>query len=117
MSYEDDNIDPCKAGQCGKQILNDQVGCSSGAGDCIPVSLLEAEESGFHNASLIAATSAIKDVLANIPPDENGRTLSFLNTRMGTLLAWVEHGHEAWEGAVTAKDDDATIAAALKLKI
>ena len=78
--------------------------------------LLDAEESGFLDGSLIAATSAIKDILANIPADVNGRTLSFLNTRMGTLLAWVEHGHDAWEGAVTAKDDDATIAAALKLK-
>jgi hypothetical protein len=116
MNYENNDIDPCRAGNCGHQILDDKVGCATGPGDCRPVSLLEAEESGFHDASLIAATSAIKDVLANIPPDANGRTLSFLNTRMGTLLAWVEHGHDAWEGAVTGADDDATIAAALKLK-
>ena len=117
MDYENSDIEPfCKAGRCGHQIKDDSVGCNEGPGDCRPVSLLEAEASGFHDASLIAATTAIKGILANIPADANGRTLSFLNTRMGTLLAWVEHGHEAWEGAVTGEDDDATIAAALKLK-
>ncbi len=116
MSFENNNIEPfCRAGNCGYQI-KDNVGCTDGSGDCMPVSLLDAEESGFHDGSLIAATSAIKDILAKIPADVNGRTLSFLNTRMGTLLAWVEHGHDAWEGAVTGEDDDATIAAALKLK-
>ena len=117
MSNENNNIEPfCKAGQCGHQILDGRLGCTDGDGGCRPVSLLEAEASGFHDASLIAATTAIKGILANIPADANGRTLSFIHTNMGTLLAWVEHGHDAWQGAVTSADDDATIAAALKLK-
>lgn len=116
MDYENNDIDPCRAGNCGYQAKDDKVGCSTAPGNCRPVSLLEAEASGFHDASLIAATTAIKGILANIPADANGRTLSFIHTNMGTLLAWVEHGHDAWEGAVTGEDDDATIAAALKLK-
>ena len=117
MNHENNDIDPCRAGNCGHQILDDKVGCAVGPGDCFQVSFLEAEESGFHDCHLVEATGAIKDILAKIPADPDGRTLSFLNTRMGTLLAWVEHGHDAWEGAVTAEDDDATIAAALKLKL
>jgi hypothetical protein len=117
LFMNNENFEPlCKAGRCGHQIKGDSVGCTTGPGNCIPVSLLEAEESGFHDSNLIDATRSIKDILASIPQDANGRTLSFLNTRMGTLLAWVEHGQEAWDGAVTGEDDDATIADALKLK-
>ena len=36
---------------------------------------------------------------------------------MGELLAWMDHtGAEVPDDAVTAEDDDATIAAALRLK-
>lgn len=90
------------------------------AGDvstCNMVNILEAEESDFHDSNLVAATAAIKEILANIPPDANGRNLSFLHTNMGQLLAWVEHGGTAAEGGVTADDDDETVATTLKLKL
>ncbi|MEO6588189.1 MAG: hypothetical protein ABIP06_02575 [Pyrinomonadaceae bacterium] len=94
------------------------LSCVSGdASTCNEVNILEAEESDFHDCNLIDATAAIKEILAKIPADPNGRSLSFLHTNMGTLLAWVEHGGEPGEGAVTAEDDDATVAAALKLKL
>ena len=84
---------------------------------CNVVNILEAEESDFHDSSLVAATAAIKEILANIPADPNGRNLSFVTTNMGTLLAWVNHGGDEVEGGVTADDDDKTVAAALKLKL
>lgn len=90
---------------------------SSNVSTCNVVNILEAEESDFHDSNLIAATAAIKQILANIPPDENGRNLSFLHTNMGQLLAWVNHGAEPVEGGVRANDDDDTVAAALKLKL
>jgi hypothetical protein len=78
--------------------------------------LLEAEASGFHDENLIAATQQIRAILAAIPPDPAGRKLSFIRTNMGELLAWMDHsGAEVPEGAVTAEDDDATIAQALRL--
>lgn len=84
---------------------------------CDIVNILEAEESNFHDCNLVEATAAIKAILAKIPPDPQGRHLSLLHTNMGQLLAWVQHGGTAVEGAVTADDDDATVAAALKLKL
>lgn len=84
---------------------------------CNIVNLLEAEESDFHDCNLIEATAAIKEILAKIPADPNGRNLSFLHTNMGQLLAWVEHGGTSVEGEVTADSDDETVAATLKLKL
>jgi hypothetical protein len=85
--------------------------------DCGMAMLLEAEETIFHDIQLIKATSQINEILKLIPPDSSGRNLSFLNTKMGIFLAWVEHGGEAIEGAVTSDSDNKTLAAALKLKL
>jgi len=79
--------------------------------------LLLAAPSGFHDQNLIDATQQIREILAAIPPDPAGRKLSFIRTNMGNLLAWMDHsGAEVPEGAVTAEDDDATIAEALRLR-
>jgi hypothetical protein len=113
-NYMNDDNNPCTR-DCSFQLYGNAMSCFSGDPTCDMVNILEAEESDFHDLSLIKATSAIKGIIANIPPDPNGRNLSFIHTNMGTLLAWVEHGETAIEGAVTADDDDATITAALKL--
>lgn len=89
--------------------------CLSGAGTCLSGGLLEAGSSGFHDEALIEATRKIRQILSDIPPDPEGRQLSFLVTGMGLLLAWVRHGETIPENAVTAEDDDATLAKALKL--
>jgi hypothetical protein len=79
--------------------------------------LLEAEASEFHDATLIDATRRISEIFESIPADSEGRKLSFLHTRFGTMLAWVHHGaKEISPDAVTAKDDDDTLARALRLK-
>ena len=90
--------------------------CEAGSGGCSPATIVEAEESGFHDQQLVEATRKIRRILAKIPADPAGRKLSFCHTRMGTLLAWVQHGGKATGRRVTAKDDDATVAKALGLK-
>ena len=108
-------ITACK-GTCDFAISNNAAGCSDGTGTCAPAELLEAEASGFHDENLVAATQQIRAILAAIPPDPAGRKLSFIRTNMGELLAWMDHsGAEVSDDAVTAKDDDETIARALRL--
>ena len=92
------------------------LSCEDGFGGCGKAELLDADESDFHDQSLIEATRKIKRILAGIPKDSRGRKLSFCQTKMGTLLAWVQHGGMA-SGRVTAKDSDAKVAKALKLKV
>jgi len=93
------------------------IDCVNGSGGCGQAHLLDADESDFHDQSLIEATRKIKRILAGIPKDSRGRKLSFCQTNMGTLLAWVQHGGKASGRRVTARDDDATVAKALKLKL
>lgn len=90
--------------------------CLSGSGTCLAGGLLEAEASGIHDETLIEATRKIKQILSEIPADSEGRKLSFLVTKMGLLLAWVNHDADIPENAVTANDDNETVAKALKLK-
>jgi hypothetical protein len=111
------NNQPCSS-DCSWQIADDgNPACTSSATpDCDIARLLEAEESDFHCKQIIEATQAINSILQQIPADSAGRSLSFLHTNMGTVLAWVEHGSEAVDNAVTSADDNDTVAAALKLK-
>lgn len=93
-----------------------QVSCLSGSGTCLAADLLEAESSGMHDETLIEATQKIKQILSEIPADSDGRKLSFLVTKMGLLLAWVNHDADIPENAITAENDNTTLAKALKLK-
>lgn len=113
------NGDPpiCDSVSCDFQKPKGPLSCVDGGGNCGRVKILEAEESDFHDCNLINATRAIKAIIELIPPDPNGRNLSFLHTKMGTLLAWVEHGGTPIEGAITGNDDNAKVAAALNLKL
>lgn len=107
----------CTGRTCGYNVYDGAVGCTNGDGSCFQALFLEADESGFHDATLAAATTAIRNALAAIPVDANGRVTSILKTRMGLLLARVEHGKPVDPAAVTSKDDDAKIRVALRLKI
>lgn len=106
----------CTGGTCGYNVDGESVICTAGDGSCFEASFLEAEVSGFHDSSLVNATSSIKTTLGAVPPDPQGRKLSILNTNMGLMLAWVNHGGAVPTKAVTANDDDATVAGALKIK-
>jgi hypothetical protein len=121
MEQEDfDNVVACanKQTKCRWQMPVDVLQCvESALGNCNIPNILEAEESAFHDGNLVEATRAIKEILAGIPCDPNGRSLSFVHTNMGTLLAWVEHGGTPIEGAVSSDHDDDAVTAALKLKL
>ncbi len=106
----------CTGRICGFQVAGESLGCITGSGGCASADLLEAEPSAFFDDQMAEATRAIKEILAGIPADPNGRMISFINTNAGTLLAWVDHSGAVLENAVTQNDDDATIADALKLK-
>jgi hypothetical protein len=120
MGIEFDDGFVCGTGResCKWQMLPGKLSCvSSPRGSCNRANILEADESDFHDSDLIKASCEINEILANIPPDPNGRTLSFVHTNMGTLLAWVEHGGTLIEGAVSSDHDDDAVTAALKLKL
>jgi hypothetical protein len=114
----------CTGKQCGYNIVQTvtkdgqitrDAGCSAGSGSCFEATVLNAEPTNFHDATLIAATEEIQKILKGIQPDPAGRKLSFINTNMGLLLAWVEHGKPVPPDAVTDKNTDEEVAEALKL--
>lgn len=96
-----------------------QPGCEPGNSSCTNAKLLTAAPSVFHDQTLIDLTEQINALLQAVPPDPAGRKLSFMHTRMGPLLGWVEHGQEGGgtAEAVTAASDNATIIQALGLLV
>lgn len=107
----------CTHKGCDWHSANAEASCSETGNSCSYARFLDAEDSVWHDETLIQATQELNEILGRLPQEVDGRNLSFIHTRMGTLLAWVRHGAQSVPaGAVTANDDDATIAAALKLK-
>lgn len=95
------------------------MGCQTGTGDCAAALLLTAEISEFHDERLADATAKIRAILEALPQENSqGWTLSFLQTNMGTLLAYVDHNatFPANEPLITAESDDKEVIAALGLK-
>ena len=112
-----DPIDPCTVrSPCTFAVTDRKVPCVPGGSECGIAVMAEAEISAFHDQTLADATQKIKQVLASIPPDKQGRKLSFLRTHRGTLLAWVHHGAKVPPGAVPATADEKTLSKALRLK-
>jgi len=109
----------CVGADCDWVNSNGRQTCNDGSGGCNKPHFCEAEESSFHDKNLQEATKKINRILSRIPADPKGRKLRFCDTHMGTLLAWVQHGGaKPGKGRqVTRRDDDATVAKALKLKV
>jgi len=116
--YRPDKDPAACEGDCQFVIIHeaDTAACESGSPTCNLATLLTAEPSGFHDASLIDATIKINEILAAIPADSRGRQLSMLHTKWGLLLAWVDHKGVAPADGVRPDADDATIAKALRLR-
>lgn len=106
----------CGFGACDFFVEGEFAACMPGAGSCTSADCLEAEPSGFHDQHLIEATQKIREILAAIPADPQGRKLSFLHTKTGSLLAWVKQESVVRKNGVTGKDDYEKVAKALKLK-
>lgn len=110
------NKSDCVGKACDYHVTNGTPVCGNGAGSCANPHLHEAEISAFHDQNLADATRAINSILEGIENSDSGRKLSFINTKQGVLLAWVQHEGERTEDSVTIDDDTATIARALRLR-
>lgn len=112
----------CQSGvDCSYMVRRNKIYCRANPPpDYFTAELLEARTSDFHTDALSRATTAINEVLSQIPEDSEGRMPAFIQTRMGIMLAWVEHTAEPLaadeDGDVTSAADDGTLAKALNLK-
>ena len=104
----------CTGRTCGYVAFDGDLGCTDGS-SCSQARMLSAQESKFHDAALADASRKIDSILSSIPPDPSGRQLSFLHTKMGTMLAWVRHDVEVPETCATAHSSDDELSAALGL--
>ncbi|MCW5956859.1 MAG: hypothetical protein KIT61_09750 [Pyrinomonadaceae bacterium] len=105
----------CKGLDCGFGKVGGDLACTDG-GSCFKAEMLTASESIFHDAALVKATQAIKDALAAVPADPNGRQLSFIHTKMGTMLVWVRHDIEVPPGSINAASSDEELINALGIE-
>lgn len=115
---ENSSLQGCFGHDCNWTVTGTgSAACVLGEGTCSDAKLLTAVASDFHDQLLINLTKQINQLLAAVPSDPSGRKLSFLHTRRGPFLAWVHHDVSPVDvaGGVTAQDDDATIAQALRL--
>lgn len=106
----------CSGRLCGYGEFKGSLGCDTGPGSCWQANMLEADVSSFHDECLQDATAKIGEILKNIPPDPAGRKLSFVHTRSGSILAWVLHGINLPDDAVTIESDPEEVKRALKIK-
>lgn len=90
----------CSSRSCGFAEFSGELGCTDG-GSCYHAKMSSLKESNFHDAALVKATEQIRQILEAIEPDPKGRQLSFLQTKVGTVLAWVRHDVEIPSDAVT----------------
>ena len=111
-----DDHGPCVGRMCGFAAFGGDIECITGSGSCWAAVLCEAERSSFHDETLQKATEQIKEILGRIPPDSDGRKLSFVHTDHGTLLAWVRHGGAETTGATTFESGRDEVAKALGIK-
>lgn len=104
----------CSGRTCGYGAFDGDLGCTDGA-SCSEARMLKAQRSKFHDAALAEASRRIDEILGSIPADPSGRQLSFLHTKMGTMLAWVRHDVDVPKGCATAESPDHELCAALGL--
>lgn len=114
MSSEEISRDCGGGRQCGYAVFSGDVGCTDG-GNYFWAEMLRAKESNFHDAALVKATSEINDILTSLSKDAGERRLSFLQTPLGIMLAWVRHDLKIPEDAVTAESREEDIISALGL--
>jgi hypothetical protein len=102
----------CVGRQCGFGAFAGELGCTDG-GNCFEAGLLKANVSNFHDQTLVDASDKINSIISSIPADPAGRQLSFIQTGMGTMLAWVRHDIDVPQDAVHGSASDDEVAEAL----
>ncbi len=90
-------------------------GCDIGNGSCWQAYFVQARDSRFHPKELQEATERIKEILDPLVKGPDGRTLSFVHTPFGTLLAWIQHGQRFPGDVVTSDSSPEEIAETLGL--
>lgn len=105
----------CSGRACGFGVYGGEVDCDTGSGSCWTARMVEAEDSTFHDKTLQEATRQIREIIERVPPDANGRKLSFVHTEDGTILAWVNHGKPFSAGTVTLESGRDEVRKALGL--
>lgn len=110
------NINPCRGRTCGYAVYGGDMGCDEG-GSCFEAIMLEAKESSFHDADLKKATLEIKRILEPLQEKCGDRQLTFVQTKLGTLLAWVRHDIEVPADAVREDSSEEDTIKALGLLI
>lgn len=108
---------PCGGSMCSFGAFSSKLGCESGDGSCWTAFMAEADNTTlFHDQELYDATTEIQRILNGITKPTDGRTLSFVHTEEGTILAWVQHGVPFPGNAVKFKHGHTKVKAALKIK-
>lgn len=118
MGFDDDNFEGSRTlGDRAWSRFTTDIECRDSTVDnCSRPLMLEAQISVFHDQVLKDASAEIRKIIEMVGKERDGRHLAFVNTRMGTLLAWVQHTNAPLKPeAVTANSDNATIAKALGL--
>ncbi len=114
------HITECPDGvPCGFGLSKELIGCVPGGDGCGLAIFAEAELSPFHDNQLAAATQEIKNTLAKISTDADGRKLSLIWTNKGFLLTWVDHsgGVNTENCSITHASNPEDVARELKLKM
>ncbi len=114
MTTEDIGTDCGRGRQCGYAVFSGEVGCTDG-GNYFWAQLEKAQETNFHDAALVRATGEINGILDSLSKEAGERRLSFLQTPLGLMLAWVRHDLKIPEDAVTGASPKEDIIAALGL--
>ena len=118
-----DNLRPpgCHGLECHTTLSDDIppiVSCADGGTDCGEFIMASGEITPHHDQTLEDATQAIQHIINLIGPDEQGRQLSYVYTKYGMLLVWMEHGAQmpAGKKIITQADNEKAFLKALKIK-
>ena len=87
-----DQSNVCGGGRCGFEIVDDEVRCvSSDVASCWPATFLAAEVCNYHPQNVADKMQAIKDLVASLYHEANGRILRLVLTSNGPMLVWATY--------------------------
>jgi len=82
----------CGGGRCGFDIVDDEVRCvSSDVATCWPATFLAAEVCDYHPQNVADKMPEIKDLVASLAYEANGRILRLILTSDGPMLVWANY--------------------------
>lgn len=91
------------------------LGCDAGDGSCSSAFLLQSELSDSNPHEIRDVTEQINNLLNPLLRGPDGKTLSFLHTKFGTVVRYVKHGQPHAVNRVTWQSSNEDVAWALGL--